>query len=628
LSEDDVRRQLEFLKAGDIYKNDPLIYKVIRLRQHIDVNVRAAPPGVGKTRGLMKDWIDETDSRHFFSSYSHKLLDEQERHLKKAGVSYRHLHGLQSCCPCCLQSSGGFFTEDGNFIEIEEEDYFQPLINALATAGVPVKQICEICKQKGYYSQDKCPYHLQKKHIKKVQIVIAPIEFTALGILDEYEPHYTTIDDCLLRYQLHPAKSFLELMLVKAQEQFYGEKRKQHDIVKTLPRLYSLSKDDYLKKMEIVQSVRRDLIASVKSMMTELPQEESFRLFFVSPRDFELYRKLSIRHGYRDQFATPYPFYCFDYINNNKDNRYEPSLKIMEAYIQPDCLNILKNRYFQDENIDIHFYDDGFKWELKNYGSTINEWLGRKGSWYPAQESVVKTKSTQEKFQNLIAWRTSLYTYLKSIGVIRPMKCELKDLLPKDFNINTLSLYFGNNRGNNLLEKCDMGFVAGSWNVPPESVIKDYQLLTASDPSTVEIIDPNPHGDWHHFKHKGLEAVRFYKEDYEQAQATMRFRPGLHRVEINVMGRVPNLIEEWGFKVNHCKLNRRGDGMKESREEWLIEYVKANNNHVPEKMARDEMADHFTIRLDTAYREIRKIVRYNDHLRLEWTGTWQLEYAK
>jgi len=158
----------------------------------------------------------------------------------------------------------------------------------------------------------------------------------------------------------------------------------------------------------------------------------------------------------------------------------------------------------------------------------------------------------------VIKWRTSGLG-LKSIGVVRPQKCELEKLIPEDLKINTLSLYFGNLRGKNSLERCEHGFVAGSWNVPKESVIETYQLLTASNPTSTELVDSERHGDWYHFKYEGLEVIRWHEEEYEQAQAIMRFRPGLHEVVIDVMGKVPSIIEEWGFKVNHLRFNVRGD---------------------------------------------------------------------
>jgi len=166
-------------------------------------------------------------------------------------------------------------------------------------------------------------------------------------------------------------------LLVEAQKQFWVEKSDQHKIIKTLPELFSLSYEDYLERMQIVSSIRTDYIESVKDMITELPHDGSHRPFFISPQDYELYRELSLRHGIRNQFATPYLSYCFDYIYKNKDM--EPHLKIMEAAIQPECLNRLKTRYWQDKNIDVNFYKDDFQWKIQNHNSIINEWLGRDG---------------------------------------------------------------------------------------------------------------------------------------------------------------------------------------------------------------------------------------------------------
>ena len=59
-----------------------------------------------------------------------------------------------------------------------------------------------------------------------------------------------------------------------------------------------------------------------------------------------------------------------------------------------------------------------------------------------------------------------------------------------------------------------------------------------------------------------------------------------------------------------------GDIMKE-REEWLLKFVKVHNNHIPEEIARNEMATEFKISSDRAYRAIKEIVNENDNLYLE-----------
>jgi len=61
-------------------------------------------------------------------------------------------------------------------------------------------------------------------------------------------------------------------------------------------------------------------------------------------------------------------------------------------------------------------------------------------------------------------------------------------------------------------------------------------------------------------------------------------------------------------------------------EKWLIKYLK-EHNHVPETTVRNEMSKIFNIKLDTAYRKIKEIMKGNDHLRKVWNKKTGDEYV-
>jgi hypothetical protein len=590
MSEDDIIRQLELLGAKNIDNNGPLIDKITLQQQHIDVSTRIAPPGLGKTRDLMKDWRERGHGRYLFLSFSHELLDEQYKRMKDI-VTARHLYGLRFICPCLNE---------------------QPtkVITALADAGLSNKHICTVCKSLEAYPQHECAYQHQFDDITDIQIVFAPIEYSATQLFDKYDPDNITVDDCLLRFHKHPTKTNLEFTLQTSQEFFYGKDwMKRENAITILHQMFNLSTDDYFEIMRILNCVQKDKIDMVKNMNLEKPLGENFRYMLTSPEEFDIYRDYALYHGYQEQFATPQLFYCFDWVFQNREK--DKHLKIMEAAIQPEILSILKIRYLTDRNVDINFYADNFHYAFKDQGSIIYEVLGREGSWLPAQTSVVKDPSTRYKIQDCIK---SISANKSTIGVVKPKKCDLY-LLKGNFQF----LDFGNLRGKNALEYCELAFVVGTWNVRHEDLVKDFKLFAAHNPTTEEHATIKPEGSWFQFKDKELDAFRWHNEEYEQAQAIMRFRPELHKVKIYVFGLVPKIIEDWGFKVDRT-IKLGGEGLKQDREEWLICFMVEHNNSVSEEVARDEMAKKFNIRLDTAYREIKKIVKGNDCLRCDWNG--------
>lgn len=611
MSEEDARRDLELMLAKDVDKNDPMIDQFMQFQRHIRVSVRFAPPGVGKTRSLMKDWAEWGDFRKLFLSHSHELLSEQYRRMKDV-IAVRHLYGLSRICPCIVD---------------EESKDFNEVIATLAELGLTNKYICNACKTLDAYPQEQCPYHLQFKNLPNT--IFAPIEYVFTNLIDDYKPNFIAVDDCLLRIRKHHTLQTLERMLWEYQKQFYGNYWREHEdnFIKTLRELFSLNERDYLNIFGKLMYAHENLMKTAASMIITSPEDKLYPFITTSPMEIDVYRKYAAVHGYKDRFATPAIFPLFDYVFKTRNEGDEAQLKIIEAISKQEILDCLRTRYWDEEKTNIHFFNDGFEWEVNPTGSIIYQCLGKEGSWYPAQQ-LTKSPELMVRMQRFIGWVLKDQPKDK-LGLVRPLQTDLENFIPKDSGIMAETLTFGNLRGENKLEHCNPGFVVGSYTVNHGDVIEDFKLFTARDPTSAKYEEKGAHGDWYHFKDKELDAFRWYHEEYEQIQAIFRYRPLQYKKLIYVIGLVPLEIFElqrYGLKIELLPL-KMGGGRMDVREQWLLEFVK-ERGMVTQSEATHAMADKFNITIRRAYEEVLKIRKQNkDVLRAEWDkGVYWLTY--
>jgi len=114
---------------------------------------------------------------------------------------------------------------------------------------------------------------------------------------------------------------------------------------------------------------------------------------------------------------------------------------------------------------------------------------------------------------------------------------------------NVEQLSFGDLRGKNSLEYCDVLFVIGTYCINKEDLEQDFSNWYARDPSTMEFIEQKPHGDFYHYQDKNVETLRWMWENYEMYQAIHRIRPLRGKKQVYVFGVVPEEIGQDGLKV-------------------------------------------------------------------------------
>ena len=300
-------------------------------------------------------------------------------------------------------------------------------------------------------------------------------------------------------------------------------------------------------------------------------------------------------------------------------------LTIIEAIIKMKFLNILANCLKKEENVKVNFVSDGFKPKIVDHGSVVHA-LGNTYWWYP--DVTVQTKRISKQIKEMIEW-ILFFDFNDNInleiGVImkkpkgrnkahrqRKLYERLRYFIPKQFKNVKVETY-GNLRGKNSLENCDVLFVIGTYSISKEDTVEIFRLWSGHKPTTDEFINSKPHGGYYKYKDPELEVCRWLFEEYEMYQAIHRIRPLLAKKEVYVFGLVPKEIKQDGIKV--VRLN--GSWILKSR--WLLKHVKEESFEFrrPVGWVEEEMAKEFKIGKKWTYREILKIVKSHKHLRFE-----------
>jgi hypothetical protein len=528
------------------------------------VTIRSGAPGTGKTYELFEEWINYSPNcRHLYLSHSHEFLEEQYKRLYKR-ISVRHLEGLRRLCPCLAKDENGF--------------PINSTIAKLIDLQIPYDHICAVCKNINAYPQKQCPYQRQFDNIKSVSIVLAPVEYAFTTLLDKkYKPNYIAVDDCLDRKRIHPTRKDLEELL-------YMLTTSSPLIKEPIQSFQELLSMDY---ESILQKLNRAYETNLKVFINEAKDSpnEAKRdfLYTTSPNELMTYCKQAI-HGLRDRFATPALFRLFDYVFKNKKEDSEVQLKIIEAIPNYKFLKLLAKRYQKEENVTVVFYSDGFNPNLVDRGSVVYH-MGNKNAWYPYES--IKLKETRKHIRGKIEWILEYFfnnnRNLK-IGVIlkKPkgeteaerqykLRCTLQFFIPEEYK-NVEVETFGNLRGKNSLENCDVLFIIGTYVVNKEEMAQEFSDWFARDPSTMELREKGKHGGYYHYVDLEVEILRRMKENYEMYQAYHRIRPVRSKKLIFAFAYVPKKKIE-NDRIRVVRITRNFEENK-NRSEWLIEFVR------------------------------------------------------
>ena len=573
-----------------------MVAQYVQHERSIRVSVRGGAPGTGKSRKLFQDWENKNDSRKLYLSHSHSFLSEQSLRVKGR---VRHLYGLRRICPC-----------------LRDDDYGNVVIMKLVDLKFSTKYICSICKQIKAYPTKDCHYQQQLKHIKDFPVVVAPVEFVFTQVLDMYQPQIIAVDDCLTRISPNPLRNDLEYMLIHFSDLAGQPLTSEHPIQELI------SRSNYHSFMMKLKKVWTNRVKRLAEEVRNSTKPSSYdKIFVIHPEEINTYVKQAQVHGFRDRFATPALFPLFDYLFKNKTEDDEVQLKIIEAIPKMEFLNSLATRYQAEENVTVIFEHDGFEPKLVDRGSVVHRYIGKKGAWYPTTSSIKESFDTRENIRKVITKileKEYNNDYDLQVRVITPKSVAGEYFVPRRFSaVETLN--FGNLRGKNSLENCDVLFVIGTYCINKVNMEQEFSNWYACDPLTMEFVEKKPHGDYYHYKDKAVEILRWMKEDYEMYQAIHRIRPLLKKKQAYVFGLVPKEISLDGLKVIKIK---GGWEKTLNKKEWLENYMEIHRKELA-IFVEEKFAVKFFISEKWAYREVKKIVKNSEHLEFEQDrGRW------
>jgi len=589
-------KEIELLLARNVDPDDPMIDQYVQHERRIRVSIRGGAPGKGKSCKLFQDWKNLGDFRKIYFSHSHSFLAEQATRVEG---KVRHLKGLRLLCPC-----------------LQNEEHKNSVIMKLVSLKFPNKYLCSVCKEIGAYPTRKCPYQQQFRGLKNFPVIVAPIEYAMYtSVLDKYQPHYIAVDDCLTRIKLHPSRIELSYALSYLSE-LAGQPIKSEHPFREL-----ISRPDYNSFIKRLDKVYRKNVKRLAKEVKDNTKPTSYDPnFLIPPAEIDTYCKQAQVHGFRDRFATPALFPLFDYVFNSKTEDDEAQLKIIEAIPKMEFLNSLATRYQAEENITVNFESDGFEPKFVDRGSIVYRYMGKEDAWYPATSSIKNSSDTRRNISRVIAQiLQEFHNNLNlKIGIVRPKNVFWEQFVPMGFT-NVKALHFGDLRGKNSLEDCDVLFVIGTYCINKETMEQDFSDWYARDPSTMKVVEKEKHGDFYHYKDKDVEILRWMREDYEMYQAIHRIRPLLAKKQVYVFGVVPKEISKDGLKVIEIE---GGYEKTLNRKKWLENYMEIKLEE-PAIFVEEKFGKEFNISEKWAYREVKKIVANSEHLKFEQhRGRW------
>ena len=566
------------------------------------VEIVSGIPGVGKTKFTDSLFRSEPNKRKIYLPLSHKQAEEREDFL--TGIDLTHWYGMKLICPL-----------------VEKEP-----IETFLEINMPTRWICRICQSLKLYPVKACPHKTQFKNPENT--VIAPVAYIFTQHVEKYKPDIVVVDDVTLqKHNLHTHKQM---------ERYVSELHKLGFCdYETLAELFK-EQGDRLQR-EVMDTIEPRLKAGIKRLLDEggdISKVAAKILLQIDPIELLDWYRLVKVYGWQEEFLIPHLMPVFE-LALEKGRR----VIIVGAQVNKPFLEMLV-RCFQKEY--------GYPITLQYQKMELNHALPKSvvyrvrspthyHAWYPTTTSIVKSGITRFSIKQRI--ETILLTKQKklkdlTVGIIKPKNAPLNDLLTTLIQnyCKPLSLDFGNLRGSNKLEYCDIGFVIGTYNVNIEDRVKDFVKFYHRQPWSVEAAKQFD-GGYEYVGDPDLENFRMLQEDYENYQAIHRFRPALYQRKIYVFGLIPKEIYK-EFEVRNVTFEKDDMGVMSMVEEttfdkWLKEQIGDKGIWHGELVKR--ISEKVSINKSSAWQRIQKFVeQHNDEYEIgtKKIGDMRLRYVQ
>ncbi|MGC9779563.1 MAG: hypothetical protein HZR80_10010 [Candidatus Heimdallarchaeota archaeon] len=325
-------------------------------------------------------------------------------------------------------------------------------------------------------------------------------------------------------------------------------------------------------------------------------------------QEFYTYRRYASIYGLQKQFATPSLFYLFDLVFETADTE----LILIEAMPNIEFLKDLLKLYLKEKNRLLILEINEIEPE-KIPNSKFYQCYGYSGAWYPTTSSIVNSKDTVRRMKGWIKEiLKSEYNDRENccIGIIKPKRVMIDDLIDKKEFPNVKYLNFGNLRGLNKLEKCNPLFVIGSYNINKKDLLKEYKLWFKFLPEDITTYQEKRYK----YNNDKLDNFRSMFEEEEQFHAVFRSRALTYDREVYCFGLIPREIDNL-FEVEEIRFGRKNKRYTEEKTIFVLDKIHSLGGIIREKKMRELLTEKFSIKDETARRILKEIVEKNEQLK-------------
>ena len=502
-------------------------------------------PGVGKTKYIEGLIRDKPKLRKIILYETHRQIGERKKYL--SDVPLVHWRGIKHLCPLLV------YEETGD----EEIDDKRFVIARMLQIGAPSRWICKFCQTWKLVSPDDCEHKKQFK--TPVNLVLAPAVYLNSKYVRDYKPDIVIVDDTCMYKKVLPN-------LKKMDKYVRFLKFCKIWKYKTLLELFEDKNDPEAGKVVnlhnfrkfIFDTIERRLEYIVKGLIDpRIDDPDTAKIFLqIDPMDFVDWFRMYLIYGLRSKFVIPFfmPFFELTLKENRK-------VITVRLGLEEKFFDFMRIRFQREYGLPITFEHIKIEPDHPVAKSVVvccksPMWNPSRPAWMPMVS--LKNPATRKAIKQRIgALIKSLPVYPKTIGIVTKKGVPMEDLVPTDYKGEIKTLHFGNLRGSNVLEDCDLCIVVSTYTKNIDTIEEDYFVYYRREPWTYDVINL-PHGGIEYVD-AHLEYFRRMSEDIERYHAIHCFRP-INKVKtVYVFGKLPAEITK-EFQTKNITFRKNLEG--------------------------------------------------------------------
>lgn len=495
-----------------------------------EVTILTGIPGTGKTKKTDELLRDNPNKRKIYLTLSHNQLDEREDFLP--GVDVTHWEGMRRICP--LQ--------------------FEEPIATMLEINAPIRWICKLCQKMKLISVNKCPHKVQFQN--PTNTVVAPAVYLFTQHPEKYKPELVVVDDVTL--YSHDLPSLSEMC--KYVKVLYDHGYCDYETIEEL-----FEEQGNRLQQEILNYIEPKLKAGIQRLLAEedeILKGYALNLLQIDPTELLDWNRLVKVYKWQEEFAIPHLMKVFE-LSLAKDRE----VYVVGALANKVHLKMLVKCFQKEYGYPITLHYQKIELDQPIAKSVVYRARSQKfpHAWFPTARSIVKSsverKLTSERIEVILLSLAEPADFHKlNVGIVKPKKTKLEDFLTNWTNhCRVSSLDFGNLRGSNTLEHCDVLFIIGTYVVNIEDLQRDFTRVyhrPAWSTEPTKLLD----GGYRYDADPDLENYRKMMEEDEMYQAIHRVRPALRAKKVYVFGLIPKEIHE-EFQVRDITFEKDREGV-------------------------------------------------------------------